>query len=91
MARTHGAEPEKAVFTVEISALIGRCILAEIAVGTVMMKVIFQRSTSFQKLSKTPFSLRKFATAKMWLKIFFAKKRIYGSPVGPYMFPIVVV
>jgi hypothetical protein len=49
-----GAEPEKAVFTVETSAFTGRCIIAAMAVGTVMMKVTLQRSTSFQKLSKTP-------------------------------------
>ena len=49
-----GDEPEKAVFTVAISAFTGRCIIAAMAVGTVMMKLIFQRSTSFQKLSNTP-------------------------------------
>ena len=38
-----GAEPENEVLTVDTSALTGRCIRAEMAVGTVMMKVIFQR------------------------------------------------
>ena len=37
-----------------MSASTGRCISAEMAVGTVMMKVTFQRSISFQKLSNTP-------------------------------------
>jgi hypothetical protein len=37
-----------------MSALTGRCIRAEIAVGTMMTKLICQRSMSFQKLSKTP-------------------------------------
>src|SRR6056297_3384889 len=49
-----GADPEKAVFIVEMSASTLRCISADTAVGTVMTKVIFQRSQSFQKLSITP-------------------------------------
>jgi len=49
-----GAEPEKAFLTVERSAFTLRCISAETAVGTVITKLIFQRSHSFQKLSNTP-------------------------------------
>ena len=47
-----GAEPENATSTEEISASTGRCISADTAVGTVIIKLLFQRSMSFQKLSK---------------------------------------
>ena len=49
-----GAEPENAFFTVDRSASTLRCISADTAVGTVITKVIFHRSHSFQKLSNTP-------------------------------------
>ena len=49
-----GADPEKACLMLEISASTGLCINCDTAVGTVIIKVIFQRSINFQKLSKTP-------------------------------------
>ena len=49
-----GAEPEKEVFTEEISASTGRCMSAEMAVGTVITNVICHLSINFQKLSNTP-------------------------------------
>ena len=44
----------KQVFTDEISASTGRCMSAEIAVGTVITNVICHLSINFQKLSNTP-------------------------------------
>ena len=47
-------DPQNACFSEDTSASIGRCIRAAAAVGTVTMNVTPQRSTNFQKLSKTP-------------------------------------
>jgi hypothetical protein len=49
-----GAEPEKASLSEEMSAFTGRCIRAEMAVGTVMTKVTLCRSTSLPEAVHHP-------------------------------------